>query len=195
MFSVIIWGDVNFLWQAFCNICMSGHRVVHVKCILNCVSVISQWNWKKFKKGKPSQYWEQTTVQVLALGPKCHRAQFSLLNLPWWLCLFSDRQTAKWLVLSDPCLCFPTHRKLFSHLQAIVHGIQIIPCLKRKEEVKGASWSFLVYLIPMTSFQSPRLGLKSTFMWGLFRTSTPPLHPFPPLLCRSSRSFFLHTMV
>lgn len=69
-----------------------------------CVSHISM----KWGGGKPSQVWEQTIVQVLALLLKRHKALFSSLSLTCWSSLFSDPRTVKQLLLPNPCLCFPT---------------------------------------------------------------------------------------
>ena len=83
-------------------------------------------------------------------------------------------------VFPNPCLCFPTLRVLFSHLQTVVIGVLIIPC-----------WPNTHY----TSLISHTWDLWSTFVWGLFWATKPPPHPVLPRLYCLCRPLFLHSVV
>ena len=93
-------------------------------------------------------------------------SQCSSLSLQWCLCQLNEMLTVKELVLPNPCLCFPApHRVPFSHLQAVVCGMPVIPCLPN---------------ICCSSAFFHAWALQSSFMWSLFSATEPPPHPFLP---------------
>lgn len=118
---------------------------------------------KKKKSREEAQFWNQITVQVLALLLLLWASVFFFepppVVVPW-----KEMLSVTQFVLPSPCMgssrpgCpFPPSSLLWPHCY----------------------W-FLVYLIPIACSHSSELGLKSIFMWGLFWTIKP--SPLPLFL-------------
>ena len=90
--EMIKWMILNLLWYSFYDLCTSNSYAVHLKLTQYCVSIISQWNWKKMSY---SLIW---LTQPTGSGP----------SLPFW---------PHHLALSSLLLMLQPHWHLFPFLE------------------------------------------------------------------------------